>query len=304
MTWKESDIRISREAAPGEFTLYHWNNVPLGISAKAFFIEPFVHTLITGLVAAVVAVLLGGMLSWLITRTDLPGRRWLRPVLTIPYIIPSFALALAWETLFRSPMVGGQPGLFEVAFGVSPPAWLSYGPVPIIITMVIHFYPFAFLLVSGALATIDSQLEEGAELLGASRWIILRKITFPLVAPAFVAGFILTFGKTVSTFALPFLLGGPIRYYTLSTMLFTNLALGFDPIGYILASILILMAMLIIYLSSRILGGNLRRFETIGGKGFKGQPTSLGQWRWLVFALVSLVALVTAIFPIGLISYQ
>jgi len=111
MTWKESDIRISREAAPGEFTLYHWNNVPLGISAKAFFIEPFVHTLITGLVAAVVAVLLGGMLSWLITRTDLPGRRWLRPVLTIPYIIPSFALALAWETLFRSPMVGGQPGL-------------------------------------------------------------------------------------------------------------------------------------------------------------------------------------------------
>jgi len=152
-------------------------------------------------------------------------------------------------------MVGGQPGLFEVAFGVSPPAWLSYGPVPIIITMAIHFYPFAFLLVSGALATIDSQLEEGAELLGASRWIILRKITFPLVAPAFVAGFILTFGKTVSTFALPFLLGGPIRYYTLSTMLFTNLTLGFDPIGYILASILILMAMLIIYLSSRILGG-------------------------------------------------
>jgi len=73
MTWEESDIRISREAAPGEFMLYHWKNVLLGISAKAFFIEHFVHTLITGLVAAVVAVLLGGLLSWLITRTTCPG---------------------------------------------------------------------------------------------------------------------------------------------------------------------------------------------------------------------------------------
>jgi iron(III) transport system permease protein len=170
--------------------------------------------------------------------------------------------------------------------------------------MVIHYFPFAFLLVSGALATIDSQLEEGAELLGASRWIILRKITFPLVAPAFLAAFVLTLGKTIGTFALPFFLGGPIRYHTISTMLFASLSLGLEPIAYILAIILILMTGLVVYCSSLVLGGNLRRFETVGGKGFKGQPTRLGRWRWPIFALVSVFALVTAIFPLGLLSYQ
>ena len=302
--WDEADIRLSRDAVPGQHTLFHWKNVFRGRIAKPFFYKPLMNTLFTGSIAAVLALFLGGILSWLVTRTDMPGKRWLRPVLTIPYIIPSFALALAWGTFFRSPKVGGQQGLFEVAFGMAPPPWLSYGPVPIILTMVIHYFPFALLLVSGAMATIDTQLEEGAELLGASRFTILRKITFPIVAPAFIAAFVLTFGKTIGTFALPYLLGGPIRYHTLSTMLFSSMSLGLEPIAYVLAVILILMTALVVYLSSRFLGGNLKRFETVGGKGFKGQPTGLGRWRWPVSVMVSLFALVTAIFPIGLLTYQ
>ena len=61
--------------------------------AKSFFFKPLVHTLVTGSIAAVFALLVGGILAWLITRTDMPGRKWLRPVLTLPYIIPSFAIA-------------------------------------------------------------------------------------------------------------------------------------------------------------------------------------------------------------------
>ena len=304
LTWGERDLRFSREAVPGEFTFAHWKYSLLGPEAEGIFLEPLTNTLITGVIAAVMALLLGGMLAWFVTRTDMPGRGWLRPVLTLPYVIPAFALALAWENLFRSPAIGGQPGFFEVISGIAPPGWSSYGPVPIIVTMAIHYYPFAFLLVSGALATVDAQLLESAELLGASRWTILRKITFPLVLPALLAAFVLTFGKTLGTFALPFLLGAPIQYYTLSTMLFTSLRLGLDARSYILALILIFITALVVYLSARILGGNLRRFETIGGKGFKGHPTSLGRWRWPAAVLVSAIALVTGIFPIVLMAYQ
>lgn len=304
LSWGEGDLRFSREAVPGEFTFAHWDYSLFGPSASGIFLEPLTHTLFTGVIAAIFALAMGGMLAWFVTRTDMPGRAWLRPVLTLPYVIPAFALALAWETLFRSPAIGGQPGFFEVVFGIAPPAWISYGPVPIITSMAIHYYPFAFLLVSGALATVDVQLSESAELLGASRWTILRKITFPLVAPALMAAFVLTFGKTLGTFALPFLLGAPIQYYTLSTMLFTNLRLGLDARGYILALFLILITALVVYLSARILGGNLRRFETIGGKGFKGRPTSLGRWRWPAAGLVGATALATGIFPIALLAYQ
>lgn len=303
-TWTFSDLRLSRDAVPGQLTTQHWERLLLGSVRDSFFTRPFLHTILTGGVSAVIAVLLGGTLAWLVARTDIPGRKWFRTLLTIPYVVPSFALALAWTVIFRSPRIGGQPGLFQAVFGIAPPDWLSYGPVPIIITLTIHFFPFALLTIMGALSSIDTQLEEQAEIFDASRWTILRKITFPIVAPAFGAALILTLGKTFSTFALPFLLGSPTGYYTLSTMLFNSLELGLEANGFMLATILILMTTVIVYVNSRFLGKKMRRFETIGGKGFKGNPTRLGKGRWVAFTLVSVFVLVTVIFPIGLLSYQ
>jgi iron(III) transport system permease protein len=304
LMWEESDIRFSQEAEEGEYTLYHWKKVLFGRSARKIFIRPLINSIVTGSISAVIALLLGGILSWLLVRTNMPGRKWLRPVLTIPYIIPSFAIALAWTTLFRSPRAGGEAGLFESMIGISPPEWLSYGPVPMIITMVIHYFPFSLLLVSGALATIDTQMEESAEMQGASRWLILRKITFPLVTPAFLSAFVLTFGKTIGTFALPFLLGSPVGYHTLPTMLFSSLSLGMEASAYILAFVLILITALVVYVSSRISSKKAKRFETIGGKGFKGNPTNLGKWAWPISGLVTAFAFIAAFFPIGLLSYQ
>ncbi len=108
---------------------------------------------------------------------------------------------------------------YEFLMGTSPPDWLSYGPLPIIISSALHYYTFFFLFVSAALMSIDSSLEEAGELMGASRWRILRKITFPLVVPALLSGFIMTFSKVMGTFGGPNVLGVPVRYYTVSTMI-------------------------------------------------------------------------------------
>ncbi len=304
LTWADSDRRLSREAVTGEFTSFHWRQAFSGPTSESFLYEPLINTMVTGTLAAIFALILGGGLAWVLTRTDIPGKAWLRPTLILPYIVPSFALALAWETLFKSPLAGGQPGLFQYLFDVVPPTWMSFGPVPIIITMTIHYFPFSFLLVSGALATVDSQLEESAKLMGASNWTILSKITFPIVAPAILAAAILTFGKTIGTFALPYLLGGPAQYHTLATILFSSFGLGFEALAFILSLVLIIITVIAIWLSARALGGNLRRFETIGGKGFKSNLTPLGRWRWPVFGLVCAIAFVTAIFPLGLLGYQ
>jgi len=304
VTWDAKDMRISREAVPGEFTSFHWKTILTGRTAQGFFYRPLLNTLITGSLAAIFAMLLGSILSWLVTRTDMPGRGWLKTLLTLPYIIPAFALALAWETLFRSPRIGGAPGMFEVAFGMAPPGWLSYGPVPMIITMVWHYFPFTLLLVSGALMTIDAQLEECAQIMGASRWAILRKITFPIVTPALFSAFILTFGKTIGTFVLPFFLGNPVRYHTLSTMLFQSLKLGFEPIAYILSVVLIVITLLAVYFSNRFISKKARQFETVSGKGFKKDPTRLSFWRWPIFGAVFSFACLTSVFPLGLLAYQ
>ena len=249
LTWGQGDRRISRQAVPGEFTWFHWLQATTGPLSSKMLYGPLLNTLKTGIAATILALVAGGVLAWCVVRSDMPGKRWLQPVLTLPYIVPSFAIALAWETVFRSPKVGGQPGIYEAFLGVAPPEWLSYGAFPISITLAIHYFPFAYLLVAGALATIDSQMEESALISGAGRLMTLRRITFPVVAPAFVAALILTFGKTIGQFALPFLLGAPTQFHTVATMVYANLTLGLDSLAFVLAIVLILMSLVSIYLS-------------------------------------------------------
>ena len=304
LTWGEGDRRISREAIPGEFTWFHWLQATTGpISGKMLY-GPLANTLKTGIIATTLALLVGGILAWCVVRSDMPGKSWLQPILTLPYIVPSFAVALSWEAVFRSPKVGGQPGLYEAVLGASPPEWISYGTFPISVTLAIHYFPFAYLLVAGALATIDSQMEEGALIAGAGRLMIHRRITFPVVAPAFVAAFILTFGKTIGQFALPFLLGAPTQFHTLATMVYANLALGLESMAFVLAIILIAISLVSIWLSNRFVGKNSSRFETISGKGFRSRVIALGTWRWPIFLLVATFGFITGILPLILLGYQ
>jgi len=304
LTWGEGDRRLSRDAVPGEFTWFHWLQATASPIAGKMLYGPLINTLITGIIATIIALSAGGILAWCVVRSDMPGKGWLQPILTLPYIIPSFAIALAWETVFRSPKVGGQPGLYESFLGVAPPEWISYGTVPISITLAIHYFPFAYLLVAGALATIDSQMEESALISGAGKLTILRRITFPVVAPSFVAAFILTFGKTIGQFALPFLLGAPVQFHTVATMVYANLALGLDSLAFVLAVILIVISLVSIWLSNRFVGKKSSRFETIGGKGFRSREVALGQWRWPVFLTVALFAFIVGILPLILLAVQ
>ena len=304
LTWGEGDRRLSRDAVPGEFTWFHWLQATASPISEKMLYSPLLNTLITGVISTILALSAGGVLAWCVVRSNMPGKAWLQPILTLPYIIPSFAIALAWETVFRSPKVGGQPGLYESILGVAPPEWLSYGTVPISITLAIHYFPFAYLLVAGALATIDSQMEESALISGAGKLTILRKITFPVVAPAFVAAFILTFGKTIGQFALPFLLGAPVQFHTVATMVYANLALGLDSLAFVLAVILIVISLISIWLSNRFIKKKSSRFETIGGKGFRSREVNLGQWRWPVFITVALFAFIVGILPLILLAVQ
>jgi iron(III) transport system permease protein len=304
ITWGDGDRRLSRDAVPGEYTWFHWLQVTASPLSERMLYAPLVNTMITGVISTVIALIVGGGLAWCVIRSDMPGKGWLQPILTLPYIVPSFAIALAWETVFRSPKVGGQPGLYETILGVAPPEWVSYGTFPISITLAMHYFPFAYLLVAGALATIDSQMEEGALLSGASRMMILRRITFPVVAPAFAAAFVLTFGKTIGQFALPFLLGAPTQFHTIATMVYANLALGLDSMAYVLAILLILMSLLAIWASNKFVGNNARRFETISGKGFRSRQVALGGWRWPIFWSVAMFGFVVGILPLILLGYQ
>lgn len=116
-------------------------------------------------------------------------------------------------------------------------------------------------------------MEGSATLLGASRFTLLRRITLPVIAPALLAAFILAFAKTIDTFSMPYLLGVPVQYHTIATRLYTSLARGFDSLAYVMA--LVITGAVLIF-SQRLLGPNAKRYQAIGGKGFRSHLTKRG----------------------------
>ena len=302
VVWQEADRRISRSAEPGAWTLFHYLRVFASPLSLNIFYRPLLHSLATALAISFAAMLLGGLMAWLVVRPDMPFKKTIALFAVVPYVLPSYTLALAWLDFFKNERIGGAVGICSWIFGVTPPDWLAYGFIPIVITLSLHYYPFTYLLVSGALASIDSNLEESGEVLGASRFRILRRITFPLVLPALISAFILTFSRAVGTFGTPYFLGAPVRYFTLATTIYTSIVNRTPAVAYIGALVLILISMVIIYLNQKVIGE--KSFVTIAGKGLRRRLTPLGAWRWPAFASMAALICLAVFVPLLLLLWQ
>lgn len=303
VTWGPTDLPRHPEAVKGEFTLFHWLRMLTGRLAQIYTYTPLQHSMTVAIGSTLLALLIGGTLAWLVVRTDMPGRKLVNQLAVFPYIMPSWTLAQAWVVFFKNRLSGGTPGVFEFLVGHAPPDWLSYGPVPIIICSALHYYTFFFLFVSAALMSVDSSLEEAGDLMGASRWRILRKITFPLVIPAVLSGVIMTFSKVMGTFGGPNILGTPVNYYVLATMLRGSLGIGDKADAFVLAIVLILFAITTISLNQRLIGTR-RSYETIGGRGFMAQLSKLGKMKRVLLVAVIIFQILVIAVPLGLLIYS
>jgi len=303
VTWQPEDVRLARGVVPGDFTLFHFQRVFNSAISRAMLWVPLRNTLVVSIGVSVLALTIGSLLAWLVVRTDLPGRKFVASVAIIPYMLPSWTIALAWTVVFKNERVGGAIGLLQAVTGTQPPDWLSYGPLPIVITLSMHFYAFAFLMVSGALSTLDARLEESGEILGAGRWHVLTHITLPLVTPAILSAFVLTFARAMGSFGTPAFLGNPIRYNVLSTTLYANIESRLQADGFVLCLVLIAISMITIYINQRIIGVR-KSYVTIAGKGFTSTPVRLGPFKYLVMALVVLFLIVVVFAPLLFLAYQ
>jgi len=272
-----------------------WGDVLFGRLAPALFHEPLGNSLLVAIATAAGSVLLGGALAWLVVMTDVPGRKALTLLGTVPFALPSFALALAWETAFRNDLVGGRVGILA-NLGLDVPDWLAWGWFPISATLVAHYYSLSFLLVAAALTTVNAELVEAAELTGAGRFRVARSIALPVVMPAVVSGGLLAFAEGVSNFAAPAILGLPVRFQTLSTRAYGAITTGQTDRGYVLSILLIVVAAVVLLASTRMTGRR-RSFATITGKGGRRASIALGPWRTPLFAAALLLVTATTILP-------
>ncbi len=303
LTYQSYDLRLIRDAKVDQFTLYHYVRVFTGRLSRSLFFKPFVNSLLVGFGVTIVAMTMGTLLAWVLIRTDVPLKRFFHSVIVIPYMMPSWVIALAWLVIFKNDRIAGEQGMITFLFGITPPDWFSYGFFPIIICLGLHYYSYSFLLVSGALMTVDSELEEAGAIAGLKKTEVLRKITFPLVLPALGSSFVLTFTRSMGTFGTPALLGLPVRFFTVPTQIYASINSRNMGDGLVLALVLVFLAGTAIYINNRILGIR-KSFVTMKGKGFRSTPNRLDSWRYPIAWLI-LVFLALAVFsPIIILAWN
>jgi iron(III) transport system permease protein len=273
-----------------------WQDITYSHLSRNLWWKPLGNSLLLGVGVAAGCLLLGGFLAWLVVMTDVPMQRFLGVLSLLPFMIPSFAAALAWSTLFRNERLGGQAG-YLVSNGYSIPDWLAWGLTPTLIVLIAHYYSLAYAMIAASLSSVSADLVESAEMAGAKRSRILFGIVLPIVTPALISGGMLTFAGAVSNFASPALLGAPVRMQTISTRLYGMAQTGNMERAYVLALLLMIVAAALLYFSDRLVSGR-RSFVTVTGKGARTRRFSLGRWRWPLFALAVALGVITTIIPV------
>ncbi len=300
-TLAQKDARLAGGTA-GSFTLYYWQRLLGSALTKQMLLQPLLNSLLIGVCVSFFAILIGSVLAWLMVRTDLPFKPFFSLAVIIPYMIPSWCKSQAWLTMFKTERIGGAPG-FLMSLGINSPDWLAYGPVAIITVLSLHYYAYAYLLVSAALNSINSELEEMGEIQGAGKATILRKITFPLVLPAMLSAVILTFSKAIGTFGVINYLGSKVNFVTLSSQLYMNSKSQNTQTAFAMALIMICIASISVFVNQKLIGSR-KSYATIGGKGGRSTPIRLGKHKPLITAVLFLFFVFGIIMPIALLILE
>jgi iron(III) transport system permease protein len=173
------------------------------------------NTLIIATGVALAATTIGTFLAWAVVRTDVPGRRIIEMASIVTFLSTSFIGALAW-ILLASPEIG-LINQFWRFLGAEDALVDIYSLGGIIFVESLYQIPLVFLLVGGALRSMDPTLEEASLSAGAGMWWTTIRVTLPLVLPAILASSLLVYIFAAEQFGVPAVLGAPARIRVLTT---------------------------------------------------------------------------------------
>ena len=262
------------------------------------FYEPLLNTLVVSLTASFIAILFGGVVAWLITRTNLKYKKFISSVFVFPYIMPAWTLATFWQTFFKNVNVGAGTSncIMASVFGIYMPEWFVYGYFPIALVLGLHYAPFAYILIGGILRNMDANLEEAATILKTPRWRVMLRITLPIVKPALLSTLLLVFASSMSAYSVPVFLGSPVRYYVLSTKMM-SLINNYPGQGYIIAAVMIVFGVTILAINQKITGSR-KSYTTVTGKSSQISLVNLRRFNRPIALVLTVLMILVAVVPL------
>ncbi|MFY9264267.1 MAG: iron ABC transporter permease [Solirubrobacterales bacterium] len=247
------------------------------------------------LAVAVTAIVISLPYAWLVTSTDLPGRRFFAVSGPLPLVVPSYVGALIFVEAF------GPRGLTQQLL---EPAGVDrlpeiYGFLGAYATLTLFTYPYVLLLLMAAFKRIDPAMAEAARGLGFGPVAAFARATLPQLRPALLSGGLLCALYSLSDFGVISIM----RFDTFTRAIYSAYRSFFDPSGAaLLALVLILLTGVILVFEHR-LRGDPRRLALRSAGAARHTTATLGPWRWLAAGFCSTIFALAIVVPLTVLGY-
>jgi len=260
------------------------------------------NTLVVTFTSTVMALLFGFVTAWILTRTNVPFKRTLDQLMTVPYYVTPLLGALAWSFL-GAPESGFINQYWRWLGGTGPLIDIT-SPMGIAWVMALFEGSVAYVMISAVMQSMDPALEEASQVMGATRWRTMWRVTLPLVTPGVLGAAIFVFAEMLGSFSVALVLGTPARFYVITTAIY-HFVSQYPPriplaaaMGVSLFAVMFAMLWLYRWLTSR------KSYVTVSGKAFRPRVMDMGRLRWALFGIVALYVFLSAILPIATLFFS
>jgi sulfate/thiosulfate transport system permease protein len=232
-------------------------------------------------IAAMVNVVFGLIVAWVLVRYKFPFRRFLDAVVDLPFALPTAVAGIALSSLYAPK--GWIGGMFSpngwlntwiaaqdwLPFGLNAfqmPTWkIAYTPTGIVIALIFIGLPFVVRTVQPVLEEFEAELEEAAATLGANRWQTITRVILPRLTPAILTGFALAFARAVGEYgSVIFIAGNLPNISEIAPVLIVIKLEEFDQAGAaVIAAIMLIIAFAMLLIINLIQAWARRRFGDV-----------------------------------------
>jgi iron(III) transport system permease protein len=276
----------------GAFTLSNY----LTAYGRARYLDALINSLILGLIAAALSVVLAVPMAWAVSRTDMPGKGLTWAVVLGAFVMPPYLGAIGW-ILLAGPNSGVVNQAWRAVTGAEGPLFNVYSFEGLALVIALHSFPLVFIFVKAALDLVSSEMEDAANILGAGTWTAMRKVSLPLAWPSILGAFIIVFLETIALFGTPAIIGIPARINVVTTQLwqFFEYPVRVEvAAAYAMPLLLITVGMIVVQKLMLARKG----FVSQTGKGGERRVIRLGPWRWALFGWCACVGSLAVAMPL------
>ena len=212
----------------------------------------------TAFLAALVNVVFGVIVAWVLVRYKFPGRRFLDAVVDLPFALPTAVAGIALTALYSE---RGWIGQFFAPYGIK----ISFTEKGIVAALIFIGLPFVVRTVQPVMEEIDRGVEEAAATLGANRFQTIFKVLLPGLVPANLTGFALAFARGVGEYGSVIFIAGNIPYVSeIAPLLIVIRLEEFNyPAATAIATIMLVISFAMLLLINLIQAWSRRRYDNV-----------------------------------------